>query len=81
MKYVAQIRDRRGRLRFQTGPHDTRDQAAKDAFERGPPLARTCSTSEAYQNPSGDWRSNGMDVRWHRRDQFIANTNKKRSSN
>jgi hypothetical protein len=70
MKYVAQIRDRRGRLRFQTAPHNTRERAAKDAFERGPTLARTCSTTEAYLDPNGHWRSNGMDARWHRRGEF-----------
>ena len=74
MKYVAQIRDRRGRLRFQTGPHNTREQAVEAAFVSGPASARTCSTSEAYQDPCGDWRSNGMDTRWHRRDQFKFST-------
>ncbi len=72
MKYVAQIRGRKGRLSFQTAPHDSRDQAAESAFKSGPAWARTCSTSEAYQDPNGDWRSNGMDIRWHRRDQFAA---------
>jgi hypothetical protein len=70
MKYVAQVRDRKGRLRFQTGPYDTREQAAQAAFKNGPASARTCSTSEAYLAPDGAWRSNGMDTRWHRRDQF-----------
>jgi hypothetical protein len=70
MKYFAQIRDRRGRLRFQTGSHDTREQAAQAAFKNGPTSARTCSTTEAYLDPAGHWRSNGMDARWHRRDQF-----------
>jgi hypothetical protein len=70
MKYIAQVRDRRGRVLFQTAPHDTRDQAAESAFRCGRARARTCSTSEAYQDPDGNWRSNGMDIRWHRRDQF-----------
>jgi hypothetical protein len=70
MKYVAQIRDRRGRLQFQTAPHDTREQAAQAAFKDGPTSARTCSTSEAFLDPDGQWQSNGLDTRWHRRDQF-----------
>jgi hypothetical protein len=48
MKYVAQVRDRRGRLRFQTAAHDTREQAVQAAFKNGPASARTCSTSEAF---------------------------------
>jgi hypothetical protein len=70
MKYIAQIRDRRGRLRFQTAAHDKREQAAQAAFKNGPASARTCSTSEAFLDPDGGWQSNGMDTRWHRRDQL-----------
>jgi hypothetical protein len=72
MKYIAQVRARNGRLRFQTGVYDTREQAAASAFSQGPAKARTCSTSEAYQDPYGTWQSNGFDIRWHRRDQFVA---------
>ena len=72
MKYIAQVRARNGRLRFQTGPHDTREEAAAAAFEEGPAKARTCSTSEAYLDPHGKWQSNGFDIRWHRRDQFVT---------
>ena len=67
MNYIAQIRDRKGRLRFQTAPHDTREAAADTAFRSGPPNARTCSTSRAYLDPDGAWRSNDFDIRWHRR--------------
>jgi hypothetical protein len=70
VKYVAQVYDRAGRLRFQAGPYDTREQAAQGAFKNGPASARTCTTTEAYETPSGDWRSNGLDARWHRRGQF-----------
>ena len=72
MKYVAQVRHRKGRLRFPTGPYGSREQAAQAAFKNGPTAVRTCSTSEAYLDPDGRWQSNGMDTRWHRRDQFIA---------
>jgi hypothetical protein len=70
MKYVAQVFDRRGRLRFQTGPYDTREQAAQAAFKNGPVSARTCTTTEAYEASSRDWRSNGLDARLHRRGEF-----------
>jgi hypothetical protein len=59
MKYVAQVRDRRGRLRYQTSPHETREQAAQAAFKNGPVSARTCSTSEAFLDPEGS-----LAVKW-----------------
>jgi hypothetical protein len=70
MKYIAQIRARNGRLLFQTGAHDSREAAAEAAFSEGPTSAQSCSTSEACHDPSGAWRSTGIDIRWHRRDEF-----------
>ena len=72
MKYIAEIRKRNGRLWFATGPYDSREAAAQAAFRDGPGSARTCSTSHAYQEPNGAWRSNGLDIRWHCREQVPA---------
>jgi hypothetical protein len=74
MKYIAQIRARNGRLLFQTAAHDDREAAADAAFRQGPASAQTCSTSEACQDRGGAWRSTGIDIRWHRRDQFRPRT-------
>src|SRR5690242_10388436 len=70
VKYIAQIRDRKGRLLFETGPHDTRVQAAEFAFRCPRWRVPICSTSQAYQDPDGGWRSSRMDIRWHRRDEI-----------
>jgi hypothetical protein len=66
--YIAQIRAKSGRLLFEGQPFEDREDSARYAFQRGPQSAKQCSTSGAYRDPSGNWRSNGMDIRWHRRD-------------
>jgi hypothetical protein len=71
--YIAEIRAKGGRLMFAGQPHQDREEAARYAFRNGPQNATSCSTSGAYRDPSGNWRSNGMDIRWHnRRDYFRA---------
>lgn len=69
--YIAEIRNKRGSLLFQGQPFDQREEAARYAFRNGPQNARTCSTSGAYRDPSGNWRSNGMDIRWHNRSDYF----------
>lgn len=67
MMFIAQIRDKGGRLRFQAEPADTRERAAFLAFRDGPAKADTCSVSNAYRDGAGNWQSNGSDIRWYRR--------------
>lgn len=67
MMYIAQIRDKAGRVRFQGAPADTHKQAALIAFRDGPKSATTCSVSKAYQDARGNWNSNGSDIRWFNR--------------
>lgn len=63
--HIAQIRV--GSRWWQSQPFEDREEAARYAFRNGPQKAKTCSTSHAYRDPSGNWRSNGMDIRWHNR--------------
>lgn len=70
--YIAEIRARKGGGRvFQGQPFENREEAARYAFRNGPQNARVCSTSGAYRDPSGNWRSNGMDIRWHNREDYF----------
>ena len=72
MMYIAQIRARKGgALLFEGQPFENREDAARYAFRCGPGNAKTCSTSGAYRDPSGNWRSNGMDIRWHQRADYF----------
>jgi hypothetical protein len=66
-KYIAQMRNKRGTVVFQTEPNDDREQAALMCFHLGPSTLRTCSTEGAYHDGKG-WRGNGMDIRWHDRE-------------
>jgi hypothetical protein len=68
--FIAEIRAKDGRRIFQGQPFEDREEAARYAFRNGPQNARECSTSKAYRDPSGNWRSNGMDIRWHRREDY-----------
>jgi len=68
MKYIGEIRAKNGRLLFTGEPQDTRERAAQVAFRDGPKSAMLCMTSHAYLDPAGNWKSNGMDIRWTRRD-------------
>jgi hypothetical protein len=69
MMYIGEIRAKNGRLLFAGDPQETRERAAQLAFRDGPQKARECSTSGAFRNPlTGNWQSNGMDTRWHQRD-------------
>ena len=68
MTYIAEIRGKSGARLFLGQPFEDREDAARYAFRTGPQNAKTCSTSGAYRDPSGNWRSNGMDIRWHKRD-------------
>ena len=65
--FIAEIRAKNGSRLFQGMPNEDRIEAARYAFRNGPANAKTCSTSGAYRDPSGNWRSNGMDIRWHKR--------------
>lgn len=67
--FIAEIHDKFGRRIFQGQPFESREDAARYAF-RTCQNARQCSTSGAYRDPSGNWRSNGMDIRWHRREDY-----------
>ena len=67
--FVAEIRAKNGRMMFKGAPRETRDEAARFAFQYGPQAAKVCSTSGTYRDPSGNWRSNGMDIRWHKREE------------
>ena len=61
MKYIAQIRaPKGGRLLFEGQPFEDREDAARYAFRNGPQNARQCSTSGAYLDPSGNWRSKAL---------------------
>lgn len=65
--YIAQIRNKSGALVHEGHPHENRVDAARFVFATGPQTAKTCSTSRAYRDPAGNWRSNGNDVQWHKR--------------
>lgn len=67
--HIALIRQ--GSRWWQSQPHQDREEAARYAFRNGPQNAKVCSTSRAYLDPSGNWRSNGMDIRWHRREDYF----------
>lgn len=58
MKFTAQIRDKAGRVLYQTpGAYATREEAARLVFSMAPRSQDVCSTFYGV----------GMDVRWHRR--------------
>lgn len=65
--FIAQIRAKGGRLLLEGEPRETREEAARFVFRSGPEKAKECSTSHAYRDPAGNWRSNGSDIRWHKR--------------
>jgi hypothetical protein len=56
-----------GKRIFQGQPFADREEAARYVFRNGPKVAKNCSTSHAYRDPAGNWRSNGNDIRWHKR--------------
>lgn len=47
-------------------PRETREDAARFVF-LARESAKDCSVSNAYRDPSGNWRSNGSDIRWYKR--------------
>lgn len=63
-----------GRRIFQGQPFEDREEAARYVFRNGPQNAKTCSTSHAYRDPAGNWRSNGSDIRWHKREDYFRET-------
>jgi hypothetical protein len=69
--YIAQIRNKAGRLLLEGPPHENRDDAARLVFAAGPQTSKVCSTSNAYRDPAGNWQSNGCDIRWHKRDDVL----------
>ena len=72
--YIAEIRAKGGRLVFTGQPQADREEAARYAFRNGPQNATSCSTSLAYRDPSGNWRSNGMRIQWHNRHDYFRDT-------
>jgi hypothetical protein len=64
-RYIARVYDRAGRPRYKSAAHDTREQAAADAFG-AMPKARDCSTSRASL-VDGRWQDFGFDIRSHNR--------------
>lgn len=66
MMFIAQIRTKNGSLLLEGEPRETREEAARFVF-RSRETAKECSTAHAYREPSGNWRSAGGDVRWHKR--------------
>lgn len=73
MMFIGEVYSK-GRRLFQGHPQEDRQEAARYVFRNGPQNVTTCSTSHAYRDPSGNWRSNGNDVRWHKRYDFIRET-------
>ena len=59
MKFIARVSAKSGRKLYQTGEHDSREAAAREAFETMP-AARECATGYGYNGNS--------DVRWHGRE-------------
>jgi hypothetical protein len=75
MMYIAQIRAKNGSLLLEGEPRDTREAAARFVF-RARESAPQCSTQHAYRDPSGNWRTVGGDVRWHKRRDILPDVPK-----
>jgi len=67
--YIARVSNKSGKALFRSRCHDTREAAAREVL-RERPKAKTASTCHAYWD-GADWRENGSDIRWYRRDDIL----------
>jgi hypothetical protein len=65
IRFIAEIRDKRGRVVKRSGAYSSREDAARAIFFTRP-RAKRCSTSRA-SFVGGQWRTFGFDIRWHDR--------------